>query len=187
MYSMSKQTPRQNKLELLLKSPENLFHTQDLFLLWANANKNTLYTTIKRYVQRGVLIRIKKGFYAKRSLSQINPVALGMGFLHSFSYLSTETILAQEGAISQPMLHITLISGKSKKFKIGGVSFICRQLADRFLFNKIGITEKGGINCATLDRAVADMLYFSPNYHFDAPDLINWEIVKQIQKQIGYV
>ncbi|MDO8524330.1 MAG: type IV toxin-antitoxin system AbiEi family antitoxin domain-containing protein [bacterium] len=183
---MSKQTPKQNKLDLLLKSPENLFHTQDLFLLWGNANKNTLYTTIKRYVQRGVLIRIKKGFYAKRVLSQINPVALGIGFLHSFSYLSTETILAQKGVISQPMLHITLTSNKSKKFRIKETSFISRQLADRFLFNKTGIIGKDGINCATLERAVADMLYFSPNYHFDAPDLINWEKVKQIQKQIGY-
>ncbi len=184
---MSKQTPKQNKLVLLLKSPENLFHTQDLFLLWANANKNTLYTTIKRYVQRGVLIRIKKGFYTKQALPQLNPVALGMGFLHSFSYLSTETVLAQKGVISQPILHVTLISDKSKKFKIKETSFICRQLTDRFLFNKTGIIEKDRINCATLERAVADTLYFSPNYHFDAPDLINWKKVKQIQKQIGYV
>ncbi|MCX6791221.1 MAG: type IV toxin-antitoxin system AbiEi family antitoxin domain-containing protein [Candidatus Gribaldobacteria bacterium] len=183
---MSKQALKQNKLNLLLKSPENLFHTQDLFLLWGGGQKNTLYTTIKRYVQRGVLIRIKKGFYAKWNLSQLNPVALGMGFLHSFSYLSTETILAQNGVISQPILHITLISDKSKKFKIKEASFICRQLSDQFLFNKTGIIEKDGINCATMERAVADMLYFSSNYHFDAPNLINWEKVKEMQKQIGY-
>lgn len=184
---MSKQTPRQNKLNLLLKSPENIFHTQDLFLLWGCESKNTLYTTIKRYVQKGILIRIKKGFYSKSPLSQLNPAALGTGFLHFFSYLSTETILARKGVISQPILHFTLVSNKSKKFEIRGTSFICRQLTDRFLFNKTGIVEKDGICCATLERAVADMLYFSPDYHFDVPDLINWEKVKQIQKQIGYV
>jgi predicted transcriptional regulator of viral defense system len=184
---MIKQSQKQNKLNLLLKSPENLFHTQDLFLLWGCNNKNTLYTTIKRYVKKGVLVRIHKGFYSKYPLDKLSLVNLGMGFLHSFSYLSTETILAQNGIISQPILYITLISDRSKKFNIKGASFICRQLADKFLFNKTGIVEKDGINCATAERAVADMLYFNPNYHFDASNLINWDKVKQIQKQIGYV
>jgi len=184
---MKKRLQKQNKLNLLLKSPENFFHTQDLFLLWGYENKNTLYTTIKRYVQKGFLVRLQKGFFSKLPLSQLNPVALGIKFLHSFSYLSTETILAQNGVISQPMLYITLVSGKSKKFSIRGISFICRQLSDQFLFNKTGIIMKDGISCATLERAVADMLYFSPDYHFDAPNLINWQKVKQMQKQIGYV
>ena len=183
---MIKQPKKQNKLNLLLKSSENLFHTQDLFLLWGCENKNTLYTTIKRYIKKGILIRVQKGFYSKYPLDKLNPINLGMGFLHSFSYLSTETILAQKGVISHPMLHITLISDKSRKFKIKETSFICRQLTDRFLFNKTGIIEKDGISCATLERAAADMLYFNPNYHFDVPSAIDWEKVRQTQKQIGY-
>lgn len=57
-----------NKLNLLLRSSQNLFHTQDLALLWAVENRNTLYTTIKRYVKKGTLIKITKGLYSKKPL-----------------------------------------------------------------------------------------------------------------------
>jgi len=140
--------------------------------------------TIKRYVEKGVLIRIQKGFYSKMALDQIDPVRLGTGFLHSFCYLSTESILFREGIISQPIPYITLISDKSRKFEINDIPYISRQMKDRFLFNELGIVEKNGIKQATVERAVADMIYFSPHFHFDAPSLIDWEKVKSIQKQV---
>ncbi|MBU3918624.1 hypothetical protein KKC63_01825 [Patescibacteria group bacterium] len=183
---MREQDIKQSKLNLLLKSPKNLFHTQDLFLLWAIDSKNTLYTTIMRYVKKGVLIRIQKGLYSKTPLGQIDPVEIGMAFLHSFSYLSTETILSQVGVISQPIPYITLISNQSKKFKIKNHFYISRQMKNAFLFNEAGIIEKNNIKQATLERAVADMLYFSPKYHFDVPKSIDWDKVKEIQKIIGY-
>ena len=186
MYRIKQQHKRPDKLNLLLKDSRSLFHTQDLSLLWEVANKSTLYTTIKRYVQKGVLIRIQKGFYSKVAIDQINPVRLGMGFLHSFSYLSTETILSQEGIISQDVPYITLVSDKSKKFEIKNNFYISRQMKDRLLFHEAGIIEKNGIKQAGIERAVADMIYFSPNYHFDAPNLIDWKKVKKIQKQVGY-
>jgi len=182
MYRIKKQ----DKLNLLLKSPKSLFHTQDLFLLWNIENRNTLHTTIKRYVKKGVLIRIQKGLYSKKSLNEINPVELGMAFLHSFSYLSTESILSQAGVISQDISYITLISNQSKKFKIKNHFYISRQMKDVFLFNETGIIEKDGIKQATIERAVADILYFSPKYHFDVPKLIDWDKIKEIQKIIGY-
>lgn len=183
---MKKQTLKRDKLNLLLKNPESLFHTQDLFLLWGIENKNTLYTSIKRYVQKGVLIRIQKGFYSKVPLNQINPVKLGMSFLHSFCYLSTEAILFKEGVISQSIPYITLVSDKSKKFELKDNLYLSRQMKDRFLFNTVGIVEKNGIKQASLERAVADMLYFSPHYYFDAPSLINWPKVREIQKAVGF-
>lgn len=182
---MRQPNKKQDKLNLLLKSPNNLFHTKDLSLLWDITNKNTLYTAIKRYVQKGVLLRIQKGFYSKIPLNQIDSVKLGMAFLHSFCYLSTETILSQRGIISQSIPYITLVSGQSKRFKIKDNFYISRQMKDEFLFNDTGVKEKDGIRQASLERAVADMLYFSPNYHFDLPRLINWAEVRKIQKIIG--
>lgn len=183
---MKRDNKKKDKLNLLLKSPNNLFHTKDLSLLWDIRNKNTLYTTIKRYVQKGVLLRIQKGFYSKVSLEQINPVKLGTAFLHSFCYLSTESILSQKGIISQSVPYITLISNQSRKFKIKDNFYISRQMKDGFLFNETGIKEKDGIYHASLERAVADMLYFSPKYHFDVPGLIDWTEVKKIQKIVAY-
>src|SRR3989337_2417083 len=51
------------KIDKLIKSGENLFHTNDLALLWQTANRNTLYTTIKRYTDKGILIPVQKGLY----------------------------------------------------------------------------------------------------------------------------
>ncbi len=59
-------------------------------------------------------------------------------------------------------------------------------MQDKFLFNDKGIVKKDGIKRANLERAVADMLYYDPYYHFDAPNLINWKKVKEIQKIIGF-
>lgn len=186
MYRKKQRQPKKNKLGLLLEHPQNLFHTQDLALLWGIDNKNTLYTTIKRYVQKGVLIRIKRGFYSKVPVKQLNPVKIGMGFLHSFCYLSTESILTREGIISQSIPYITLISNESKKFEIMGNFYISRQMKDEFLFNETGIIEKDGIREAVLERAVADMIYYDPSYHFDAPRLVDWNKVKEVQKKVGF-
>jgi len=181
-----KRNPKKNKLDLLLKYSQNLFHTGDLGLLWNIENKNTLYMTIKRYVDRGILIRVQKGFYSKIPLERLSPIKLGMSFLHSFCYLSTESILVKEGIISQAIPHITLISNQSKKFKIKNDSYISRQMKDEFLFNEIGITTRDNVKEASIERAVADMLYYDANYHFDAPNLIDWSKVKKIQKEVGF-
>jgi len=183
---MIKQHFKRDKLNLLLKHSQNLFHTQDLALLWEVKNKNTLYTTIQRYIKRGILVRIHKGFYSKIPLEHLSPVKLGMGFLHSFSYLSTESVLFREGVISQSIPYITLVSDRSKKFKIKDNFYIARQMKDKFLFNETGIVEKDGLKQAMLERAVADMLYYDSRYHFDAPNLIDWQKVKKIRRAIGY-
>lgn len=186
MNNLKKRKTQSDKVKLLLKSSQDLFHTQDLALLWGIENRATLYNTIKRYVKKGVLTRIHKGFYSKVPLKQVDPVKLGIKALHSFCYLSTESILTKEGIISQDIPYITLISDKSKKFTINDQRYISRQMKDDFLFNEAGIVEERGIKKATVERAVADLLYYDSNYHFDAPDLVDWDKVEDIQKEIGY-
>ncbi len=150
----------------LLKSPQMTFHTRDLATIWRIKNNNTLYTTIKRYINRGILIPIHKGFYSKVPLTDLDPVALGISYLHSYAYLSTETVLAQEGVISQAVYPITLISGISKKFTLGNQDFLSRRLPDNLLYHTDGITEVNGVLTASKERAMKDMLHFNPNYHF---------------------
>jgi len=163
-----------------------LFHTNDLALLWGISCKNTLYTTIARYLKRGVLIPIQKGFYATTDLEQIEPVKLGIAFLHRYAYLSTETVLVEAGIISQTVPYLTLVSSVSRKFKLGNQFYFVRQMKDRFLQQTVGIVAANGYQKATLERAVADLLYFDPYYHFDGSRLVDWEKVKQIQKEVGF-
>lgn len=175
------------RISKLLGLNQKVFHTSDLAVIWGIKQKNTLYTAIKRYVKAGVLFSIQKGFYSVVPVNKIDPMALGAGLIHSFCYLSTETVLFRAGIIMQNVYPITFISSKPNKFKIGVNEYLCRQLKDDFLFNSTGISEVDGILTASISRAVADMLYFNPKYHFDNEKEINWPEVKSIQKEVGYL
>lgn len=174
------------RIDILLKQEQKLFHTQDLALLWDIKRLNTLYTAIKRYVQKGVLIRIHKGFYSVVPLEKINPVELGISYLHKYTYLSTESILREKGIIFQEGGYITLISSVSKKFAVSKYNYLVRSMKKEFLYQTAGLIENEGIRIATIERAVADLLYFNPYYHFDNPQVIDWQKVKKIQKEVGY-
>lgn len=175
------------RMKELLRLDQKLFHTQDLGRMWGITNLNTLYTTIKRYIQRGILIPVRKGLYATTSPDRIDPVRLGLAVVHNYAYLGCETILVREGVIFQVVQAITFVSLKSRKFEAGGSSYVVRQLNPSFLYQTIGIDDSKGYLESSLERAVADMLYFNPHYHFDGADKIDWKAVKLIQKQIGYL
>ena len=174
------------RIDSLLKLKEKLFHTGDLALLWGITNKNTLYTTIKRYVQKGILIPIHKGFYSTIPIDQIDPFKLAIGYLHRFTYVSCETVLIREGIIFQKENYLTLVSSVSKKFIIADHSYFVRQLKDNYLYYDRGIDIKNGLMTANVERAVADLLYFNPKYYFDNKKKINWKKVKEMQKDVGY-
>lgn len=174
------------KINKLLKLDEKLWHTNDLALLWNTTNRNTLYTGIKRYVEKGILIPVHKGLYSTVPLAQLDPVKLGVSILHNYCYVSTESILARNGIISQVVYAITFVSSVSRKFSIAGGEYVSRRMSPRFLYQTAGIKIENGILMATVSRAVADMLYFDPHYHFDADDTIDWDQVKQIQREVGF-
>ncbi len=176
----------ENRFAKLAQMGEMVFHISDLANIWQIHNKNTLHTTLKRYVQKGLLFRIYRGFYSLQKPEDIDPIFLGVKAVNKFTYLSTELVLAKKGIIMQKSDCITLVSSVSIKFSIGGNNYKVRQLGDRFLFNKTGLVLQDGYYQATTERAVADLLYFNPHYYFDGGKFIDWTGVKKIQKQLGY-
>lgn len=178
---------RQGRFAELARLGEVVFHTNDLANLWHIANKNTLYTTLKRYVRQGFLFRIHKGFYAIKSLSEVDPLLVGLKALHGYAYISTETILAQEGVIQQAAPNVTIVSKETKRFSIGAQQYYARKLADKFLYQPAGIvTKENGVRKATRERALADLLYFNRRAYFDGGHLIDWDKVRTIQTEVGY-
>lgn len=156
-----------NKLNILLKSNEKLFHTQDLALLWEIQNRNTLYTTIKRYVQKGILIQVVKGLYSTVPVKEIDKFELGTSLIHKYCYISCETVLFLEGVINQVVYPITYISSVSQKIELNGTLYIYRQAKPEVLLNHDGVIEKDGYFIATKERAISDMMYFNPKYYLD--------------------
>ncbi len=175
-----------NKIKQITNSGEVIFRDIDLAVTWRMTNKNTLYTTIKRYAKQGLLERVKQGIYSIKSVDDLNPDAIGAKILHEYCYISAETVLERSGILKQRIQNITFVSSSSKKFSAGAHLFSSRQMKDDFLYNSIGIYARDGINYAEVERAVADLLYFNPKYYFDANAKIKWRKVKKIQKIIGY-
>ena len=155
------------RINQLLHQTGKLFHTQDLALLWQIQDKNLLYTTIKRYVQKGILTRIHKGFYCVGSVADQDEFILGQAYYHDYCYLSTETVLAKEGVINRQPQAITFIGGNPARFSLNGKDYLFRQMKPDRLFQTEGISLISGVLTANLKRAVADMKYFNPSFYFD--------------------
>ncbi len=179
-----------DRIALLLRMNEQIFHADDLQKIWKIKEKNTLHTTLKRYTQKKLLHRIYRGLYSVIAPEKLNPLLLGTKAVHGFCYISMETVLEMNGVVQQEMAYITLVGEKSKKFNIetkkGIIQYYVRQLKDEFLYQDIGVDIKNGVRIANIERAVADLMYFNPKYYFDNLKAIDWSQVKKIQKQIGY-
>lgn len=174
------------RINELIKIDRKLYHTNDLAVLWDIANKNTLYTTISRYVKKGVLIPVYKGLYSTIPLNEINPLELGRAIIHRYTYLSTESVLSQSGIISQVIYPYTFVSEQPRKVSIGALFYLYRKMKPQYLFNPAGIIDDHGIAVASPERAVADMLYYNPSYYFDHHEKIDYKKVNAIQKEVGY-
>lgn len=177
-----------NKIAILAQQPHKIFRTSDLRILWNTTNQNTLYKTIARLIKKKNIFPIQKGLYSIVPINQLDPLEIGFRAIKTFSYLSTESVLADNGLINQIPSKITFISQKSANFIINNTYYSVRQLKASSLHNPIGIKQNNlGIFVATIERAVADMLYFQPKYHFDNDGKIDWTLVKNYQTQLGYL
>ena len=174
---------KQNRFAELARLDGALFHIGDLARIWKIENNN-LRVALKRYVEAGVIYRVYRGLYSLKKLEELDSLVLGAKALNSYCYLSTESVLANQGVVFQKLDAPTFLGAKNKRFKIVDNNYYCRQLKDVFLFNDLGVDKRAGINIASLSRAVADILYFNPRYHFDNPQAIDWEEVKRIQKAV---
>lgn len=172
------------RLALLAAKGEKIFHIRDVANLWNIQNKNTLRIILKRYCDAGIFYRIYRGLYSLVPIAELDPLLLGSKALSRFCFVSAETILYEEGFIAQSPETHTFISNTSRHFTIDAFHYRSRKLADRFLFNPEGVSLRDGISRASAVRAIADILYFSPRFHFDRE--IDWQSVRKIQKKIGY-
>lgn len=170
----------------LARMGEVIFWASDAATIWGIANQNTLHVTLSRMVRGGLLWRLHNGLYSLKDPATLSVYLIGSKALHRFCYIGGETILAGAGIIQQHVSATTLVSSVSRRFSLAGHRYVCRQLADAYLMNDAGLVRDEGVLVATPERAIADMLYFNPRYHFDAHAHIDWTAVRTLQETIGY-
>lgn len=173
-------------IEELIKTEKRLFHTSDLATIWRIVNPKTLQMRLYRYLKNGQLYHIQRGLYSLVPLEKLNPVEVGVALNHSYCYLTTETILERYGVTNRRTTNLTFVSEKSKRLAWQDNQYLFRKLKVEYLMRNNGVSDENGYFTASLERAIADILYFNPKFYFDSPNLIDWDKVKEIQKEVGY-
>lgn len=173
---------KQNRFLNILRLGGFVFRVSDLAKIWQLENRASLLITLKRYVDQGLIYRLHRGLYSVKKIEELDSVLLGFKIFNNYCYLSGETVLAKHGAIFQKINYLTFIGGGSKRISVGPYNYYFRKLKKDYLYNDFGVNKNNEVSEASLERAVADILYFNPNYHFDNLEAINWDRVREIQK-----
>jgi len=173
-----------SKQKTLLQQDKRILTTSDLSILWEITNKNTLWTTIKRYIDKGVLYKIQKGLYSTMPIDKLHKYELVCAICGPLSYVTTETVLQNEGLIMQQVNTITLMGARTKKGSINNINYICRKLGPQYLLNRAGINDTGTYSIATTQRALLDMNQINPRYYIDNEEKMKTIKVSELIKNV---
>lgn len=128
---------------------------------------NSLYSNIKRWLQKGKLIQLKKGLYVTKGYTQTVPskqnyTEFVANILKQPSYLSGEYVLQKYGMLTESVFGITSVTlKKTGKYQNTFGTYIYSNIKEK-LFVGFEIISKDGyeIKEATKAKALFDFLYF---------------------------
>lgn len=164
-------------LEVLLRSPQTIFSSKDVSLLWGEESDEVIKKRLNKYVTAGKLIRVRRGIYAKDKNYDRFELATR---INTPSYISFETVLTREGVNFQYYGNIFVASYINREIDIEGQKITFVRMKDYVLSNTTGIEHKDGIAIATRERAFLDRVYVSKDYHFDNLRSLDWNKVMEI-------
>jgi len=167
----------QKSILRLYKSKKTVFTINDIAILWREKNRNNLRARIKYFVDKGDLVRLRRGVYAKENYSKLE-VAVK---IYTPSYISCETVLRNEGVIFQHQNTVFVVSYLSREIKLDdGLKIQYRSIKNEMLLNDIGLLHKDCCVVATKERAFVDMLYLFGDMQFDNLNNIDWALCTKI-------
>ncbi len=164
-------------LAAILKSDKTIFTFKDVALLWQEEATSATQVRINYYVNKGELIKLRKGIYAKNR--QYNKLELATR-IFTPSYVSFETVLAREGLIFQIYEKIFVASYLSREIEIDDQVYSFHRIKLPVLTYPLGVTHDNNQSLAVRERALLDTLYIKKDYHFDNLQALDWEKVFDI-------
>jgi hypothetical protein len=164
-------------LAAILKSDKTILTFKDITLLWQEEATSATQVRINYYVNKGELIKLRKGIYAKNR--QYNKLELATR-IFTPSYVSFETVLAREGLIFQIYEKIFVASYLNREIEIDDQVYSFHRIKLPVLTYSLGITHDNNQSLAVRERALLDTLYIKKDYHFDNLQALDWEKVFDI-------
>jgi predicted transcriptional regulator of viral defense system len=145
------------------------FDKNSLSLL-TDLSGNTFDSNVKRWLERGLLVKLKNGIYTtgeflKRNSNREEYCEFIANKLKEPSYLSLEYVLQKYGIISEAVYTFTSVTLKKPKIYRNSLgTFIYRNISD-ILFSGYEIKKISGfeIRVASKSKALFDFLYYKAN------------------------
>jgi hypothetical protein len=161
-------------LEVLLRSPQSVFTTKDVALLWNESNNSIIADRLKSYVNNGKLVRIRRGIYSKDK--KYNKYEFAIKIFRP-SYVSFETVLGASGMTFQYYGNIFVASYLKREIKCDEQAYSFVKIKDIILNNPKGIDQTGKYAIASKERAFLDTIYRSKKYYIDNLSPLDWDKV----------
>jgi len=134
---------------------KKILSSTDLMKVLNSTNKNTIYITIGRLVEKGILKKLSKGLYI--NVAKPPDKFEIANHLYSPSYVSLESALYRHGVIAQAPYVITSVTPKKTKRKNAeGTDFEYVHIASKYFF---GYRNDNNVLIATREKALLDLLY----------------------------
>lgn len=167
-----------NLTSRLYLSGQTVFTTKEIALLWQENNSQNLKSKIHYYCDTKILKKLRRGIYA---LAGRDYVAYELaGRIYTPSYISTETVLAQEGVNFQYYKGIFSVTYQTREVIIENQIYTYRTLAGSILTNPLGLINRGSYWIASKERAFLDTMYLFGSIHFDHLHTMDWNLCRRI-------
>lgn len=164
-------------ISTLLQSGHTIYTYDFLQDILKITNRNTLKAIVQRLTKAHILYPIYNGM---RRLDAYDPLELACK-LKSPSYISLETVLQKEGVIFQDYSKTTtLVWINTITMDISDHQYSFRKLKTDLLLNPLGIYTTQVTAIASKERAICDILYYTPDYYFDHIWKIDIDLMQQL-------
>jgi hypothetical protein len=164
-------------IQEVYKDNRTVFTFGEIALLLEESDAGKLRQKINYYVKNKAILNLRRGIYAKENY---NAEELACK-IYSPAYLSLEYVLQKESVIFQYNEELTIISYLSRVISVDNLKLSLRKIKNEILVNPLGIIiNDNGINIATPERALLDMLYLNKEFYFDNLAVIDHEKVRSL-------
>lgn len=163
---------KKTNISNILRTNRTVFTFKDIMLDSGETDLNLLKRRVNYYVKTGDFYHIRRGIYGKDKNYDKFELATK---IYTPSYISFETVLAQDGIVFQGYSQIFVASYLARNIVCDNQTYSYKKIKDPVLTNHAGIENKENYSIATKERAFLDIIYLNKDYHFDNLSLLNWE------------
>jgi predicted transcriptional regulator of viral defense system len=166
------------RLKILADTKKTVFTTRDFKDLWEETSRNTI-TIAKRMVEKGLILKLVKGYYALNTEYNIYELA---NLIISPSYISFNSALFYWNVCFQISDTINSVAPFNYEKKIEARFYKYYAMKKRLFFNLEGIITKDNISIASPERAIMDSFYFGFLFNIDNQEKVNLTSLEKVSE-----